>query len=288
MARWTLHAILVLGALGLTGASALVFVAHRAQTTRDTLFALVQPVTLENCALERFGEAHDGGYLVCANLLDAQAGYSYGISGYDGFGCEVSRRAQIPVHQYDCFDLRQPACANGTFVFHGECVGARTGPIDGRPWATVEHQIAANGDSGKRLIVKMDVEGSEWDALPVTSDATLATVDQWVMEFHGAADARFVPVLERLAEHFYVAHLQFNNWACSPDLQPFPSWAYEVLYVNKRLGRVRPASTPVGAHPLDAPNNPTLPDCQTATPPTWRETLLKPMRGYGLRRLLLF
>src|SRR6185436_7159902 len=48
---------------------------------RAELFKLLQPVAVTNCELERFGEPHDGGYLMCGNLLSAvQAGYSYGIS----------------------------------------------------------------------------------------------------------------------------------------------------------------------------------------------------------------
>ena len=43
---------------------------------RQELFDLLQPIALANCELERFGEAHDGGYVLCANLLGAvQAGY---------------------------------------------------------------------------------------------------------------------------------------------------------------------------------------------------------------------
>src|SRR4051812_16240129 len=57
--------------------------------SRQRVFNLLRPVALSNCRLERFGEAHDGGYLMCANLLDkVEAGYSYGISGYDKWGCD--------------------------------------------------------------------------------------------------------------------------------------------------------------------------------------------------------
>src|SRR5829696_6328355 len=71
---------------------------------RQTLYDMLQPVALTNCRLERFGETHDGGYLMCANLLDAvQSGYSYGISGYDKWGCDMSTGLKIPLHQYDCF-----------------------------------------------------------------------------------------------------------------------------------------------------------------------------------------
>jgi hypothetical protein len=38
---------------------------------RQALFETLQPVGLTNCELERFGEPHDGGYLMCGNLLDA-------------------------------------------------------------------------------------------------------------------------------------------------------------------------------------------------------------------------
>ena len=76
-------------------------------SNRQALFDLLQPVRLANCELERFGEAHDGGYLLCANLLGSvQAGYSYGISGYDKWGCDVSTRLKVPLHQYRLFQHR--------------------------------------------------------------------------------------------------------------------------------------------------------------------------------------
>jgi hypothetical protein len=32
---------------------------------RRALFEMLEPVALTNCQLEKFGEAHDGGYLMC-------------------------------------------------------------------------------------------------------------------------------------------------------------------------------------------------------------------------------
>src|SRR5262245_17590238 len=70
----------------------------RAEIVRRELFAEIQPVRITNCELQRFGERHDGGYPLCANLLgDIKTGYSYGISGYDGWGCELSRRFRVRV-----------------------------------------------------------------------------------------------------------------------------------------------------------------------------------------------
>jgi hypothetical protein len=120
---------------------------------RHALFDMLQPVALANCRLERFGETHDGGYLMCANLLDAvESGYSYGISGYDQWGCDTSRRFDITIHQYDCFDTNVPECRSGRTVFHAECVADRSKTEGGRAFDTIVNQIARNGDRAKRLV----------------------------------------------------------------------------------------------------------------------------------------
>src|SRR5580658_6748954 len=75
--------------------------AHRFAAQRRAYFEMLQPVALTNCELERFGEPNDGGYLMCGNLLGrVQSGYSYGISGYDGWGCDISTKFRVTVHQY--------------------------------------------------------------------------------------------------------------------------------------------------------------------------------------------
>ena len=235
---------------------------------KKALFDLVQPIRLANCDLVRFGEDNDGGYLMCGNLLDdVQVGYSYGISGYDGWGCEVSTRLDVAVHQYDCFDTRRPACLDADTRFHAECVSGARHVEEGRLFDTVPSQIAANGDSGKRLILKIDVEGAEWDALLHTPDDVLQRVDQIAAEFHGIEEKRFSAVINRLRRFFYVAHLHYNNNSCSDWFAPFPAWVYEVLFVSKRLGIPDDAGAFVGPHLLDMPNNPTKSDCQGTPPP---------------------
>jgi methyltransferase family protein len=239
--------------------------AQAAQTkNRDQLFQMLQPVVLSNCELQRFGEAHDGGYLMCGNLLrDVQSGYSYGISGYDKWGCDISSGLGITVHQYDCFNTTRPECAEGKTVFHEECVGGVARTHENRAFDTIANQFAKNGDAGRRIVLKIDVEGAEWESFAETPDATLEQIDQLAVEFHGVNDGQMRGVVEKLKRHFHVAHIHFNNFSCVADLLPFPSWAYEVLFVSKRLGRIDPRGKAGGGlHPLDAPNSAELPDCQ--------------------------
>jgi hypothetical protein len=230
--------------------------------------------------LKRFGSANDGGYLMCENLIEPlDAAYSYGVGRNDEWGCEVSRRYHVPVHQYDCFDPARPTCNGGTFVFHDECVGDRIGyrPArrslgvggDSRFFDTLENQIRKNLDAvgGGRLIIKMDIEGAEWDSLLAAPDELLASIPQIAMELHGFDDPKIVEALRKLNRNFYLVNLHFNNWSCTPKAAPLPPWAYQAHWVNKRIGVLDPAvPVPAPMSPLNAPDSPTWPDCQLRTP----------------------
>lgn len=233
---------------------------------RARLFAAIRPVRLKNCIMKRYGHPHDGGYVMCANLLgQVESAYSYGIDGRDEWACDVARQTGVPVHQYDCFDPRRPVCEGVQFLFQDECVGGTYEVKDKRVFDTVSHQIAKNGDSAKRLVVKMDVEGSEWDALPAVPDEELGRIDQLLLEFHHTEEPRFLGVLEKLKNTFYVVNVHFNNHSCSTDDRPFPAWAFEVLFVNKRIGIIDEANpSPPGPNPLDTPNKADLRDCQAS------------------------
>ena len=51
--------------------------------------------------------------------------------------------------------------------------------------------------------------------------------------------------------------------AAPPKAAPLPAWAYQVLWVNRRIGIVDPtAPVPARMSPLNAPDSPTWPDCQ--------------------------
>jgi hypothetical protein len=234
-----------------------------AKQVRVELMAELQPVVLSNCTLQRVGSPNDGGYLMCGNLLDSvRSAYSYGIGPSDAWGCEISQTLAVPVHQYDCFSPPEQACASGLSVFHNECVGARTETIDGRPFDTIARHLARNGDTGKRLVMKIDIEGAEVDSLAAAPDRLLDRIDQLAMEIHGT-EPRFLDLVRRLKRRFHLVHLHFNNQACGVPYRPLPAWAYQVLFVNKRIGVLDPARPrPTLPHPLDAPDYALGRDCQ--------------------------
>jgi hypothetical protein len=237
------------------------------ERTRTLLLRELQPVRLSNCTLERFGEAADGGYLMCGNLLrHSQAAYSYGINGYDGWGCAMAAWLASTTHQYDCFNLEEPVCTAGRTRFHPLCVAGRPSvDREGRIFEPLAKQIADNGDGLRRLVLKMDVEGAEWETLRRTPNEVLRRIDQLTLELHGVDRPAFLEVVRKLKRTFHVAHFHVNNYSCGESYRPFTGWAYEVLFVNKRLARRLPGAVTL-PHALDAPNDPAADDCQPGTP----------------------
>lgn len=238
------------------------------RNVRRALFEALTPVTLKNCVMKRFGSANDGGYVMCENLLqDVKTAYSYGIGGNDDWGCEISRTLKVAVHQYDCFQPPTLSCPGGQFVPHNECVGPAAVTEESRVFDTVQSHITRNGDTGRRLLVKMDIEGAEWKSILATPDEILNTFDQLPMELHGTSDPLFLEAIEKLKRNFYLVHLHFNNWACRPELAPFAAGAFQVLFVNKRVGILgTPESGDGSGRAFDAPDNPKGPECETPTP----------------------
>ena len=108
-----------------------------ARQVRERLLREIHPVVLQNCTLERIGSVYDGGYLMCGNLLGGvQSSYSYGIGPADDWGCAISQRHGVVVHQYDCFNPPQVACDGGKTVFHDECIGPGREVIESRVFDT--------------------------------------------------------------------------------------------------------------------------------------------------------
>ncbi len=231
---------------------------------REAILAELQPVALKNCTFKRFGSANDGGYLMCENLIEPiDSAYSYGVGKNDEWGCELSRRYHVPVHQYDCFDPARPSCEGGTFVFHDECVGNTATQNEGHLFDTLENQIKKNGDNGRHIIIKMDIEGAEWDSLLAVPDELLASVSQLAMEMHGYDDPKIVETLRKLKQNFYLVNLHFNNWSCTSKAAPLLAWAYQTHWINKRIGVLdSSAPEPAPSSPLNAPDSLTKPDCQ--------------------------
>jgi len=122
-----------------------------------------------------------------------------------------------------------------------------------------------NGVTSDRIILKMDVEGAEYDALGAVDDATLGRIDQIVMEIHGLKKLwrpkrleAFVKMMTKLNGRFTLFHVHANNYDGRElhVLSGLPvSNLLELTYVKSSRVRRSPSTT-VYPTLLDQPNLP--------------------------------
>ena len=86
----------------------------------------------------------------------------------------------------------------------------------------------------KRAIVKIDIEGGEWELLRGKDDVyLLADVPVLIMEMHDTRKDQFMEIVEMLKHYFWIAHLHGNTSdRCTETGMPL---YLEMTFVNKRF-----------------------------------------------------
>jgi hypothetical protein len=174
-------------------------------------------------------------------------------------------RRGIPVFQYDHTISAAPETHA---LLTGEPVGL--GPV-ADPEArldTLANLVSRNGhDAATNLILKCDIEGAEWDILPVMPSAVLRRFSQIVIEIHDLyklADEDVGEIMRasvaKLTAHHAVVHVHANNsgqWALVGGLAA-PN-VLEITMARKDLARLS-VSDEVFPTSLDMPNGPMMAD----------------------------
>lgn len=214
-----------------------------------------------------------------------QSAYSYGIFNNDAWGEAVRSLTGTTIHQYDCFIDSAPTTAESDgFVFHKECVASqsRVAPwVVLAPWAqkrknedprlgspifdTLASQLRKNGHGdveNGQLLLKVDIEGMEWEVFASAHQHDLLKFRQIVIEFHmpyltTRCDHRHLIMrlraLRNLLEAFVIVHVHVNN-VCQIPLGA----CIEVSFACPGIVNPVPCHNPA-LHDLDALEDPTLP-----------------------------
>jgi hypothetical protein len=196
--------------------------------------------------LVRVGSPHDGGYVLPRSTitssgallsLGVEANWEFeegalalnpalSVTCVDGTtGPEVIRaralkemgRALVrlrPVKFARMLKLLRQASAFKTFFAEHEFLPLMVGPRPGAGFATVPELLARvrKGDSSRWVLIKMDIEGAEYDSLAAAA-GTLERVAGIVIEFHDLDRdwSRFEATLAALDPTFVIAHVHGNN-----------------------------------------------------------------------------
>jgi hypothetical protein len=222
---------------------------------------LSSPILKNPPKLCRYGSLHDGGY----TLVEVQQGefslLSFGVGDDITFEADLSKLVN-EIHLYDFSVTQLPVdIDNATFFQLGIAAKKELN------FVTLKDAVNAL-KSETSLILKMDIEGYEWEVLNSTAVADLDRFEQIVIEFHGVTDLRFLTTFEIMYECFRKLNVNHapivvhaNNFGSYRILGnvPVPE-VIEVTYLHrKRLNQFEPQSMETAVLDTFA-NNPSRPE----------------------------
>ena len=204
----------------------------------------------------RIGRDNDGGYILLDDFYDVQGVYSFGISGDVSFEKDMAKRG-IACFMYDHTIDRLP---EENRFFHWQQKGIADSDKPEKKLFTLETLMRGNGNLGDRdLILKMDVEGAEWEFLEHTSSELLTCFRQIVFELHGVTNTendKVMLMLRKLKGTHTPVWLHANNYCPAEVAGDFVfASSMEVLYLNNSCYEFAEGDVKFPWE-LDMPNNP--------------------------------
>jgi hypothetical protein len=206
----------------------------------------------------RVGPNGDGGYVLLDNFRPGQTVVSVGIGASPFFDLAMAHKG-LRVYMFD-------HTIEGVENLPDSCIFMREGVSgEDKPDAltfSLQSIVNKSNPFTYNMILKMDIEGAEWEVLSAVSRDLLMRFEQLTFEFHGLHSIcsgpwgeRIVQVLEKINHDFTLFHVHANNYAEIQIVAGFPiCQVLEVSYVRSDL-ITRARSKTIYPTPLDSPNN---------------------------------
>ena len=158
----------------------------------------------------RVGENRDGGYVILNSLFGAKCMIGYGVDVNVAFDNDFVNKFDVPAYIFD-HTVQPPTNLNPKIIFTPEGISTK----DEAPLFTLETHVKRHVPDGEQFVLKMDIEGAEWD---VFRTADLSRVTQLIAEIHDM-DKAPLDVIQSLNEKFYLVHIHGNNYPKQPYVQ---------------------------------------------------------------------
>jgi len=160
----------------------------------------------------RLGNLGDGGYLIPKEIFPfVDVLYTYGVEKDISFEKDIITHKDVPVRLYDHTIARLPE-RNKNFFFKKQGIASRKyGSFD-----TFENHLEENGDKQKKIILKMDIEGNEWETIGPIINKFYSNINMIVLEIHGLDEVgsfpKYIKVLKEINSKFAIVHIHGNNF----------------------------------------------------------------------------
>lgn len=181
--------------------------------TRMRALFPVQQVASEK-RFVRIGRNHDGGYLMLDDFAEKKIAYSIGIANDVSWDQDMVDRG-LDVYMYDHTIEGLPYEHE---KFHYFKIGLGASPNPAIPQLkTLSQMMTENGHMGSYgMILKIDIEGAEWDVIAEIDQELLTHFSQIVFEFHNLifpkCEERIKTAMEKLNKTHQLVHLHPNNY----------------------------------------------------------------------------
>jgi hypothetical protein len=212
----------------------------------------------------RMGSPADGGYVCVDDFEGVDTAFSFGINDDISWDLDAAARG-LTVYQFD-HTVADPAPDDSRMVFEPKRITAEPSPGSESLSALIRRHD--KGRTRPNLILKMDIENSEWEVIEATPEEDLRRLAWITCEMHyfqGLAEpehrARVDRCLQKLARHFVTVHVHANVWGGLTSLANviFPN-VLEATFANREVYRTG-LETGALPGPLDrscAPGHPDL------------------------------
>ena len=160
----------------------------------------------------RIGQNRDGGYVLFSPIAEGSVVYSFGLGNNVDWDLAMAEMG-FDIYMYDHTIYALPTEHERFHFFKSGISG-----VPGKPnLKTIDECLKANNHIGRKdIVLKMDVEGAEWEFLNNISLETLQQFSQIVFEMHGLSDlskaSEIIPALEKLSKTHQAIHIHANNY----------------------------------------------------------------------------
>lgn len=187
----------------------------------------------------RIGEKGDGGCVMLDYFPGKQA-LSLGKKGRGFWELELAQKG-IKVSQYEnsLASTLQPHSNIELFVL-------KVTPTKNDAQNISIHALMEKFKDAYGLIMRLDVEGAEWDILEAIAPTHLECFAQIYVEFHKVTNSnnymRYKTIIQKLLRSHLPVHLHYNNAGPAIAFQDFMvADLIEVTFANKKLGSFTPS-----------------------------------------------
>lgn len=235
-------------------------------------FSSLVPYDTIGLQKRRLGKPNDGGYVIPLEILtELDVVLVFGINDEDSFEKDLAKYVdpkKIPFLLCDPYVQYKEGEKNNFLFFPIGLTGKSEGAL--KSWKEIQDLFRLKG---KRIFLKIDIEGSEWEAFESVESSDLENVMCIVIEFHDLLQLKSFEqqkkVLSNLLKDFILIHLHSNNHGIyfkHPITGRYYPDVLECTYIRRDFLEKRGIDTKKRTTPfpseLDQPNTLEKPDIQ--------------------------